>query len=101
MRRIPESELIVNPDGTIFHLHLLPEQIADKIVMMGDPKRVDMAASLFDERICSVQNREFKSVTGRYKGTQVTAMSAKRGLWRLCAWGLRAACNGTCRRGRT
>lgn len=75
MRRIPESELIVNPDGTIFHLHLLPEQLADKIVMMGDPKRVDMAASLFDERICSVQNREFKSVTGRYKGKQVTAMS--------------------------
>lgn len=75
MRRIPESELIVNPDGTIFHLHLLPEQLADKIVMMGDPGRVDTAASLFDEIYCTVQNREFRTVTGRCKGKRITALS--------------------------
>lgn len=75
MRKIPESELIVNPDGTIFHLHLLPEQLADKVVMMGDPKRVDLAASFFDERLCTVQNREFRSITGLYKGKRITALS--------------------------
>lgn len=75
MRRIPESELIVNPDGSVFHLHLLPEQLADKIVMMGDPKRVDMAAALFDECYCTVQNREFRTVTGSYGGKRITALS--------------------------
>lgn len=75
MRRIPESELIINPDGTVFHLHLLPGQLADKVVMMGDPKRVDMAASLFDECLCTVQNREFRTVTGSYKGKRITVMS--------------------------
>lgn len=75
MRRIPESELIINPDGSVFHLHLLPEQMADKIVMMGDPGRVDMAASLFDEIYCTVQNREFRTVTGRCKGKRITALS--------------------------
>lgn len=75
MRRIPESELIINPDGSVFHLHLLPEQMADKIVMMGDPGRVDTAASLFDEIYCTVQNREFRTVTGRCKGKRITALS--------------------------
>ncbi len=75
MGRIPESELIINPDGSVFHLHLLPEQLADKIVMMGDPGRVDMAASLFDEIYCTVQNREFRTVTGRCKGKRITALS--------------------------
>lgn len=75
MGRIPESELIINPDGSVFHLHLLPEQLADKIVMMGDPGRVDMAASLFDEIYYTVQNREFRTVTGRCKGKRITALS--------------------------
>ena len=75
MGRIPESELIINQDGSVFHLHLLPEQLADKIVMMGDPGRVDMAASLFDEIYCTVQNREFRTVTGRCKGKRITALS--------------------------
>ena len=73
-RIIPESEFIINPDGSVFHLHLKPEQISDKIVMMGDPERVTIAASLFDSIECEVQNREFRTITGKYKGT-VTALS--------------------------
>jgi len=48
MRIIPESELIINSDGSAFHLHIKPEQLSDKIVMMGDPGRVTMTASFFD-----------------------------------------------------
>ncbi|MEG1573698.1 MAG: nucleoside phosphorylase [Bacteroidales bacterium] len=75
MRRIPESELLINPDGSIFHLHLHPDQLADCIVMMGDPARVDMVASLFDSRQCEVQNREFRTITGTYRGKRITALS--------------------------
>ena len=52
--RIPDSELIVNEDGSIFHLHLRPEQLSDKIVVCGDPGRVDMIASRFDSKECEV-----------------------------------------------
>ena len=74
-RIIPESEFIINPDGSVFHLHLKPEQISDKIVMMGDPERVTIAASLFDSIECEVQNREFRTITGKYKGKRITALS--------------------------
>ena len=74
-RRIPESEFIINADGTVFHLHLLPEQVADKIVMMGDPARVDMVAEFFDSVECNVSSREFHTITGSYKGKRITAMS--------------------------
>lgn len=74
-RRIPESEFIINADGTVFHLHLLPEQLSDKIVMMGDPARVDMVAEFFDSIECNVSSREFHTITGRYKGKRITAMS--------------------------
>ena len=74
-RIIPASELILNEDGTIFHLHLLPEQIADIIMLVGDPARVDMIASYFDERECEVESREFKTVTGTYKGRRMTVLS--------------------------
>lgn len=70
-----ESELIINSDGSIFHLHLRPEQMADKIVLVGDPGRVDRVASHFDTKECEVSNREFRSVTGTYKGKRVTAQS--------------------------
>ena len=74
-RIIPASELILNDDGTIFHLHLHPEQIADIVMLVGDPARVDMIASYFDERECEVESREFKTVTGTYKGRRMTALS--------------------------
>lgn len=56
-RTIPSSEMIVNGDGTIFHLHLKPEQIADDIIMCGDPSRVEMIAHYFDTKECDVSNR--------------------------------------------
>lgn len=74
-RIIPPSELIVNDDGSIFHLHLKPEQLADKIVLCGDPARVDMIASHFDSHECSVSNREFHTTTGTYRGKRITVQS--------------------------
>lgn len=75
MKEIPASELIINPDGTIFHLHLLPGQIADKIILVGDPARVDLVASHFDTQEVNVTNREFHTITGTYKGKRITAIS--------------------------
>ncbi len=75
MRIIPESELIINSDGSAFHLHIKPEQLSDKIIMMGDPDRVTMTASFFDTIECDVQSREFHTVTGTYKGKRITALS--------------------------
>ena len=79
-RTIPASELIINEDGTIFHLHLLPEQIADIIMLVGDPGRVEMIASFFDSRECEVSNREFKTITGTYKGKRMTVLSTGIGI---------------------
>ena len=70
-RIIPPSELIVNDDGSIFHLHLKPEQLADKIILCGDPSRVDLIASHFDSHECSVTNREFHTITGTYRGKRI------------------------------
>lgn len=75
MRIIPDSELIINKDGSIFHLHLKPEQLSDKIIMMGDPDRVSLTASFFDSIECEVQSREFHTITGTYKGKRITALS--------------------------
>jgi uridine phosphorylase len=75
MRIIPNSEFIVNPDGSAFHLHIQPDQLADKIVMMGDPDRVTLTASFFDTIECDVRSREFHTITGIYKGKRLTALS--------------------------
>lgn len=80
MRTIPASELILNDDGTIFHLHLLPEQLADTVILVGDPGRVAMVASFFDTIECEAANREFKTVTGSYKGKRMSVMSTGIGL---------------------
>lgn len=72
---IPESELIINPDGSIFHLHVKPEEISHKLVICGDPERVDKIASYFDSIEVNVQSREFRTVTGSYHGKRVTALS--------------------------
>lgn len=72
---IQSSELIINPDGSCFHLHLRPEQLADKVIMCGDPGRVDMIASFFDSKECEVSSREFHTITGTYQGKRITALS--------------------------
>ena len=75
MKRISESELIINGDGSVFHLHIRPEQLSNKIVMMGDPDRVDLTASMFDSLEFKTQSREFKVATGIFKGKRITALS--------------------------
>lgn len=75
MRTIPESELIINDDGSVFHLHIRPEQFSDKIIMMGDPDRVTLTAKYFDSIECEIQSREFHTITGKYKGKRITALS--------------------------
>ena len=75
MRKIPPSELIINSDGTIFHLHIKPSQLADKVILVGDPSRVDTVAALFDHIECNVQNREFHTITGTFKGSRITCIS--------------------------
>ena len=69
------SELIINDDGSCFHLHLKPEQLADKVIMVGDPARVNTVAEHFDEKECDVQSREFHTITGTYKGKRITVQS--------------------------
>ena len=71
----PPSELIINEDGTIFHLHLAPEQLAGKVILVGDPGRVDLVASYFDETECKVENREFRTITGTYNGKRISVVS--------------------------
>lgn len=70
-----ESELLINEDGSIFHLHLRPEQLADKIILVGDPGRVSLVASHFDSQECEVSSREFHTITGIYKGKRLTVLS--------------------------
>lgn len=72
---IQHSELIINNDGSIFHLHLKPEQISDNIILVGDPDRVDTVASYFEKIDFTSQNREFKSITGRFNGKRITVIS--------------------------
>lgn len=75
MRIIPASELIINADGSIFHLHLKPEQLADRVILVGDPARVTTVASYFDTQECEVSNREFHTITGMYKSKRITVVS--------------------------
>jgi len=72
---IPESELIINPDGSVFHLHLLPEQLTDRIILVGDPARVDMVASFFDSKTFEVSSLEFHTIGGTYKGKPIMCLS--------------------------
>ena len=72
---IPESELIINDDGSIFHLHLRPEQLSDRVILVGDPGRVKLVASHFDTIECEVSNREFNTITGSYQGKRISVLS--------------------------
>ena len=74
-RFFAESELMINSDGSIFHLHLKPEQLADKVILVGDPGRVSLVASHFETLECDVESREFHSATGIYKGKRITVVS--------------------------
>lgn len=73
--KIGESELIINQDGSIFHLHLLPEDIADTIILVGDPGRVEVVASFFDKIELKKQNREFYTVTGLFRNKRISVIS--------------------------
>ena len=75
MKYFAPSELIINEDGSVFHLHVRPEQLAQKIILVGDPGRVDLVAQHFESRECEVQSREFRTVTGTYRGKRITALS--------------------------
>ena len=77
MKTFPASQLIINADGSAFHLHLQPQCLADKIILVGDQNRVDMVASFFDEGSieCNVQSREFHTITGRYQGKRISCIS--------------------------
>jgi uridine phosphorylase len=74
--RIPESELILNSDGSVYHLHLRNEHIADRVILVGDPGRVDQVAQFFRTIDFQANNREFKTVTGSYMGTRFTVLSS-------------------------
>lgn len=69
------SELIINDDGSVFHLHVKPEWLADKVILVGDPGRVALVASHFQHKECEVGSREFKTVTGVYNGKRITVVS--------------------------
>ncbi|RHJ82581.1 nucleoside phosphorylase [Parabacteroides sp. AM08-6] len=72
---IPPSELIINEDGSAFHLHLKPEQLANRILLVGDPDRVNTVAAYFDSIECEVSSREFHTITGMYQGKRITTLS--------------------------
>ncbi|WP_018477275.1 nucleoside phosphorylase [Pontibacter roseus] len=76
---IPESELIINKNGTVYHLNLLPEHISDTIITVGDPDRVPMVSKYFDEIEVQVTKREFVTHTGYYKGKRLTVISSGMG----------------------
>ncbi|HAC40497.1 MAG TPA: phosphorylase [Rikenellaceae bacterium] len=73
--RIPESELIINNDGSVFHIHLKPEELADNVIMVGDPSRVDMIGEYLTDIEFRHESREFVSITGKRNGKRITALS--------------------------
>lgn len=74
-RIIPSSELIINSDGSVFHLHLLPEMLTDRVILVGDPARVNIVASFFDTRTFEVSSREFHTIGGTYQGKPIMCLS--------------------------
>lgn len=75
MKYYEPSELIINPDGSAFHLHITPQQLAQKVILVGDPGRVALVASHFTNIECDVQSREFHTITGTYEGKRITVLS--------------------------
>lgn len=77
MKTFPASQLIINGDGSAFHLHIRPEHLADKVILVGDQGRVDIVASFFDEGSieCDIQSREFHTITGKFQGKRISCIS--------------------------
>ncbi|OFY38751.1 MAG: phosphorylase [Bacteroidetes bacterium GWF2_40_14] len=75
MNIIAPSELLINNDGSIFHLHLKPEELSDTVILVGDPGRVELVASFFDSKEFVRSSREFVTITGSYKGKRMTVLS--------------------------
>lgn len=75
MEKIKSSELIINPDGSVYHINLKPEHIANDVIFVGDQYRVDEVAKFFDTIEFETQKREFKSKVGTYKGKRITVIS--------------------------
>lgn len=75
MSQIPESELILNKDGSVYHLNLLPEDLANIVINVGDPDRVAMVSAYFDQVNVKKQKREFVTHTGLYKGKRMSVLS--------------------------
>ena len=75
MKYFEPSELIINPDGSAFHLHITPQQLAQNVILVGDPGRVALVASHFTNIECDVQSREFHTITGTYEGKRITVLS--------------------------
>lgn len=73
--RISESELIINGDGTVFHLHMRPDQLADRVILMGDPDRVELCREYFDVIECEHRSREFNWITGMHASKRFTVLS--------------------------
>lgn len=74
-RYIAPSELVINDDGSVFHLHVKPEWLADKIILVGDPGRVRTVAGNFETTEVEVESREFHTITGTYKGKRISCIS--------------------------
>src|SRR5687767_11447355 len=75
MKQIPESELILNKDGSIYHLNLHPEEISDRIINVGDPDRVEKVSRYFEKIELKKQKREFVTHTGYYQGKRISVIS--------------------------
>lgn len=77
MKTFPASQLIINADGSAFHLHIRPEHLANKVILVGDQDRVNMVASFFDEGSieCDIQSREFHTITGKFHGKRISCVS--------------------------
>ena len=75
MRRIPESQLVLAADGSVYHLRLHPHQLADDVILVGDPNRVALVSSFFDQIEFKVSNRELHTHTGTYKGKRISVLS--------------------------
>ena len=73
-RYFPPSELLINDNGAVYHLGVKPEQLADKVILVGDPNRVPKVAAFFDEKECDISAREFRTITGSYKGKRITVV---------------------------
>lgn len=74
-RYFAPSELLIEPNGAVYHLGIKPSQLADKVILVGDPGRVPLVASFFDEQECDIEHREFRTITGTYKGKRISVVS--------------------------